>query len=63
TQSTNQIPAEFSTLMDPFSCPEYGRSLEDHTRLFLEVANYISYPDDALCLFYDASVSTTCRAL
>ncbi|KAL0182591.1 hypothetical protein M9458_021966, partial [Cirrhinus mrigala] len=45
---------------DPFSRPEQGdRSLEDHTRLFLALANHTSYLDDTLCLFYD----TTCRVL
>ncbi|KAL0173783.1 hypothetical protein M9458_029751, partial [Cirrhinus mrigala] len=39
------------------------RSLEDHTRLFLALANHTSYPDDALCSFYDKSLNTTCRPL
>ncbi|KAL0159361.1 hypothetical protein M9458_043086, partial [Cirrhinus mrigala] len=30
------------------------RSLEDHTRLFLMLANTTSYPDDTLCSFHDA---------
>ncbi len=43
--------------MDPLVRPEFllllleqgDRSLEDHTRLFLLLANTTSYPDDALC--------------
>ncbi len=44
--------------MDPFVRPEFlllllleqgDRSLEDHTRLFLLLANATSYPDVALC--------------
>ncbi len=57
--------------MDPLLWPEFllllleqgDRSLEDHTRLFLLLANATSYPDDALCAFYDASLNTACRAL
>ncbi len=58
-------------LMDPLLRPEFllllleqeDRSLEDHTRLFLCVANATSYPDDVLCSFYDASLNTASRAL
>ncbi len=58
-------------MMDPLLRPEFllllleqeDRSLEDHTRLFLCVANATSYPDDALCSFYDASLNTASRAL
>ncbi len=39
------------------------RSLKGHTRLFLVLASLISYPDDAFCAFYDASLNTACRAL
>ncbi len=57
--------------MDPLLRPEFllllleqeDRSLEDHTRLFLCVANATSYPDDAVCSFYDASLNTASRAL
>ncbi len=57
--------------MDPLLRPEFllllleqeDRSLEDHTRLFRFLANTTSYPDDALCSFYDASLNTVCRAL
>ncbi len=57
--------------MDPLVWPEFllllleqeDRSLEDHTRLFLCVANATSYPDDTLCSFYDASLNTASRAL
>ncbi len=35
--------------------------LEDHTRLFLMLANTTSYPEDTLCSFYDASLNTACR--
>ncbi len=41
----------------------WSRSLEDHTRLFLCVANTTSYPDDTLCSFYDASLNAASRAL
>ncbi len=34
------------------------RSLEDHTRLFLKVANYTGYTDDTLCPFYTMQVWT-----
>ncbi len=55
---------------DPFSRPGYlllllvqgERSLEGHTRLFLEIAHLTSYSDDALCVFYDASLNPVCRA-
>ncbi len=61
----------FCVPMDPLVRPEFllllleqgDRSLEDHTRLFLCVANATSYPDDALCSFYDASLNTASRAL
>ncbi len=56
--------------MDALTRPEYllllleqgERSLKDHTRLFLAIANITSYPDDALCAFCDASPEPTCRA-
>lgn len=53
--------------MDPFSCPRYLLLLLEQVeryllrRLFLEVANYTSYPDDLLCSFYGASLNTACR--
>ncbi len=53
--------------MDPLVRPEFlllqDRSLEDHTRLFLFVANTTSYQDNARCAFYDSSLNTACRAL
>ncbi len=50
--------------MDPLSHPEYLLLLlEDHTRLFLVLAALTSYPDDALCAFYDASLNISCRVL
>ncbi len=56
--------------MDPLARPEYllllleqgERSLEGHTRLFLVLASLTSYPDNALCVFYDAILKTACRA-
>uniref|UniRef100_A0A671M6G2 Voltage-dependent L-type calcium channel subunit beta-4 n=1 Tax=Sinocyclocheilus anshuiensis TaxID=1608454 RepID=A0A671M6G2_9TELE len=56
--------------MDPLLRPEFllllleqgERSLEDHIRLFLALAELTSYPDDALCAFYDTSLNTACRA-
>ncbi len=56
--------------MDPLLRPEYllfllehgERSLEGYTRLFLVFANLSSYPDDALCAFYDASLNSVYRA-
>ncbi|KAI2644846.1 Unconventional myosin-XV [Labeo rohita] len=36
--------------------------LEGFTVLFQLVANTTSYPDDALCTFYDASLNASCRA-
>ncbi len=60
------------SLMDPLLRLEFlllllleqgERSLEDHTRLFLVLAHTTSYLDDALCSFYDASLTTACRAL
>ncbi len=58
-------------LIDPLLRPEFllllleqgERSLEDHTRLLILLAHTTSYPDDALCAFYDASLNTACRAL
>ncbi len=32
------------------------------TRLFLVLASLTTYPDDALCVFYDASLNIACRA-
>ncbi len=56
--------------MEPLLRPKFlllleqeDRSLEDHTRLFRFLANTTSYPDDALCSLYDASLNTACRAL
>ncbi len=57
--------------MDPLLRPEFllllleqgEHSLEDHTRMFLALAELTSYPDDALCSFYEASLNTACRAL
>ncbi len=48
--------------MDALLRPEFllllleqgDKALEDHTRLFLLLANTTSYPDDAFCAFYDA---------
>ncbi|XP_058606979.1 uncharacterized protein LOC131524173 [Onychostoma macrolepis] len=37
-------------------------SLEDHTRLFVEISNYTHYPDYCLCTFYQASLNDECRA-
>lgn len=56
-------------LMDAFTHPEYllllleqgERSLEDHARLFLLLANTTGYPDEALCSFYDASLIPASR--
>ncbi len=57
--------------MDPLLHPEYHlllllkqgeRSLKGHTRLFLVLASLTTYPDDALCAFYDASLNIECRA-
>ncbi|KAL0186293.1 hypothetical protein M9458_017963, partial [Cirrhinus mrigala] len=56
--------------MDHLACREYlpllleqgERSLEGHTRLFLVLASLTSYLDDSLCAFYNASLTTTCRA-
>ncbi len=53
--------------MDPLLRPEFllllleqgERSLEGHTRLFLVLS---SYPDDALCSFYDAGLNIAYRA-
>ncbi|KAL0164161.1 hypothetical protein M9458_039914, partial [Cirrhinus mrigala] len=57
--------------MDALLRPDYllllleqgDKSLEDHTRLFLLLANTTSYLDDTLCAFYDASLNIACRAL
>ncbi len=57
--------------MDPFFRPEFllllleqgDKSLEDHTRPFLMLANATCYLDGTLCSFYNASLNTTCRAL
>ncbi len=57
--------------MDPFFRPKFllllleqgDKSLEDHTRLFLMLANATCYPDGTLCSFYNASLNTACRAL
>ncbi|XP_052423225.1 uncharacterized protein LOC127966349 [Carassius gibelio] len=57
--------------MDPLYRPEFlilllkqeGRSLEDHTRQFFLLANATSYPDGALCTFYNTSLNSKCRAL
>ncbi len=37
-------------------------SLEDHTRLFVEIANFTHYPDYCLCTFYKNSLNNECRA-
>ncbi len=68
------LPSVFLSVMcpmDPLLRPEFllllleqgERSLEDHTRLFLALAELTSYPDDALCSLYDASLNTACRVL
>ncbi|KAL0198880.1 hypothetical protein M9458_007420, partial [Cirrhinus mrigala] len=36
--------------------------LEGFTVMFQLVAHTTSYPDDALCAFYDASLNASCRA-
>ncbi len=41
--------------MDPLLRPEY-------LRLFLVLASLTTYPDDALCAIYDASLNIACRA-
>ncbi len=56
--------------MDPLLRPEYlllllekgEKSLEGHTRLFLVLASLTTYPDNALCEFYDASLNIAYRA-
>ncbi len=56
--------------MDPLLRPEYllhlleqgARSLEGHARLFLVLPNLSSYPDGALCAFYDASLNSSYRS-
>lgn len=64
---SNFFPCFFSRSfpMDPLARPEYllllkqgERSLEDHTRLFLALADLTSY----LRLFFDASLNLACRA-
>lgn len=53
---------------NPLSHPGYllllleqgERSLEDNTRLFLDIA-HLSFLDDALCTFYNASLTPACR--
>ncbi|KAL0177682.1 hypothetical protein M9458_026576, partial [Cirrhinus mrigala] len=37
------------------------RSLEDHTKDFVFLANYTHYPDNCLCSFYFAGLNTTTR--
>lgn len=37
-------------------------TLEDQTRLFLEISNLTSYQDDVLCAFYIVSINIVCRA-
>ncbi|KAL1278541.1 hypothetical protein QQF64_025214 [Cirrhinus molitorella] len=39
------------------------KTLEDHTRQFITIANYSSFPDGALCSFYNAGLNPACRAL
>ncbi|KAI2656954.1 Protein translocase subunit SecA [Labeo rohita] len=56
--------------MDPLLRPEFillrlkqgDLPLEGFTVMFQLVANTTSYPDDALCAFYDASLDASCRA-
>ncbi|KAI2665753.1 IgA FC receptor [Labeo rohita] len=56
--------------MDPLLRPEFillrleqgDLPLEGYTVLFQLVAHATSYPDDALCAFYDASLNASCRA-
>ncbi|KAI2647495.1 Retrotransposon-derived protein PEG10 [Labeo rohita] len=51
-------------------CPEFillllkqgDLPLEGYTIMFQLVAHTTSYPDDALCAFYDASLNASCRA-
>lgn len=38
------------------------KTLEDHTRLFVEIYNFTRYPDDCLSLFYHASLNFLSRA-
>ncbi|KAL0146565.1 hypothetical protein M9458_058196 [Cirrhinus mrigala] len=53
--------------MDPLLRPEFillrlkqgGLPLEGYTTMFQLVAHATSYPNDALCAFYDASLNTT----
>ncbi len=37
-------------------------SLEDHSRLFMEIANLTHYPDYCLCTFYKTSLNDKCRS-
>ncbi|XP_058625419.1 uncharacterized protein LOC131536483 [Onychostoma macrolepis] len=39
-----------------------GRSLEDHTRDFLDLACLTHFPDCSLCVFYISSLSERCKA-
>ncbi|KAI2659211.1 Neurofilament medium polypeptide [Labeo rohita] len=54
--------------MDPLLRPEFillkqgGLPLEGYTTMFQLVADATSYPDDALCAFYDTSLNASCRA-
>ncbi|KAI2650129.1 Opioid growth factor receptor [Labeo rohita] len=56
--------------MDPLLRPEFillrleqgELPLEGHTIMFQLIAHTTSYPDDALCAFYDASLNASCRA-
>ncbi len=55
--------------IDPLLRPEYllllleqgERSLEGHTRLFLVLASLTTYPDNALCVLYNASLNSLNR--
>ncbi len=38
------------------------RSLEDHTEDFVFLSNYMHYPDNCLCSFYQAGLNTSIRA-
>ncbi|KAL0161536.1 hypothetical protein M9458_045261 [Cirrhinus mrigala] len=56
--------------MDPLLRPEFillrlkqgDLPLEGYTIMFQLVAHTTSYPNDALCAFYDASLNASCRA-
>ncbi len=41
---------------------QMGRSLEDHTRDFLDLACLTHFPDRSLCVFYITSLSEQCKA-